>query len=123
MLQERSLVEIIDNSGAVKVMLFSVTGKNRNRYAKVGSVVRGSVRKYTVGGKVGKGDIVSVLITGTKKSLKRKDGTAIKFSKNCGVIVNKNSLEPVGTRVLGPIAREIKDLGFSKIVSLAPEVL
>lgn len=123
MLQERSRIEIIDNSGAVKVALFAVNGKNGRKYAKVGSIVRGSVKKSSVGGKISKGEIVSVLITGTKNKTKRKDGSSIRFSSNFGIIVNKNNSEPVGTRVLGPISREIKELGFSKVVSLAPEVL
>lgn len=123
MLQERSIVEIIDNSGAVKVMLFSVTGKNRRKTAKVGDMVRGSVKKASPHGKVGKGEIVTVLITGTKFKIKRSDGSSIRFSKNCGVVVNKGNSEPIGTRVLGPVSREIKDLGFNKVISLAPEVL
>ncbi len=123
MLIERSVIDIIDNSGAVKVVLFSVGGKNGTRYAGVGDVVRGSVRKGTVNGKVKKRDIVSVLITGTKNKISRRDGSSIRLSKNCGVVVNKATKEPVGTRIFAPVLREIKDLGYSKIVSLAPEVI
>jgi large subunit ribosomal protein L14 len=123
MLIERSRIDIVDNSGAVKVMLFHVGGKNGTKSAGVGDIVRGSVKKANPNGKVKKGDVVSVLIVGTANKISRKDGTSIKFSKNMGVIVNKNNKEPIATRVLAPVCREIKDLGHSKVVSLAPEVL
>lgn len=123
MLQEKSRISIIDNSGAVSVSLFHVGGKNGTAYARVGGIVKGSVKKATVGGKISKGEKVHVLITGTRFKVKRKDGSSIRFSKNCGVIINKNNQEPIGTRVLGPVSREIKDLGFNKVVSLAPEVV
>jgi len=121
MLRERSIVNIVDNSGALKVMLFSVSGQNGRSSVGVGDVVKGSVKKSSVGAKVKKGDKVSVLITGTVRKFMRNEGSSIKFSKNCGVIVNNNNL--VGTRVLAPVVRELRDLGYSKVVSLAPEVL
>ena len=123
MLQERSRVKIVDNSGALIVMMFSVTGKNGKRSAKVGDIVRGSVKKASVNGKVRKGEVVSVLITTTKFKIIRNDGSSIKFSENCGVIVNKGSKDIVGTRIFAPVAREIRELGYNKVVSLSPEVL
>lgn len=123
MLRERSIVEIADNSGALRVMLFAVNGKNNRQTVSVGSVVKGSVKKSSVGGKVAKGDKVSILITCTKRKISRKDGTSIRFSRNFGVVVNPTSGEPIGTRIFSPVAREVKDLGFNKVASLAPEVL
>ncbi len=123
MLQERSIVNIADNSGAVKVMLFSVTGKNGRRSVGIGSIVKGSVKKASVGGKVKKTQKVDVLIVRTKNSTKRKDGSVISFSDNAGIIVNKANKEPVATRVFGPIARELREMGYNKVVSLAEEVL
>ncbi len=123
MLIERSVVDIMDNSGANKVMLFAVNGKNNRSFAKIGDIVKGSVKKATLGGKISKGEKVYILITATKKKIQRKDGSSIRFSKNCAIIINKNNKEPVATRIFGPIAREIKDLGFSKVASLAQEVL
>jgi large subunit ribosomal protein L14 len=123
MLQERSIVHIADNSGAVKVMLFSVTGKNGRRSVGVGQIVKGSVKKASVGGKVKKTQKVDVLIVRTKNSTKRKDGSVISFSDNAGIIINKTNKEPVATRVFGPIARELRELGYNKVVSLAEEVL
>lgn len=123
MLQERSIVNIADNSGATKVMLFSVTGKNGRKSAGVGSIVVGSVKKALPNGKVKKGQVVHVLIVRTKKKITRKDGSSIRFSDNAAIVVNKGSSDAVGTRVFGPVAREIRELGYNKIVSLAEEVL
>jgi large subunit ribosomal protein L14 len=123
MLQERSVVNIADNSGAVKVMLFHVGGKNRQRSAKVGSIVVGSVKKAGVNGKVKKGQIVHVLIVRSRGKIQRKDGSSIKFSDNAGVVVNKANKEPIATRVFGPVARELREAGYNKVVSLAEEVL
>jgi large subunit ribosomal protein L14 len=123
MLRERSIVEIADNSGAVNVMLFAVNGKNGRRSVSVGDVVMGSVKKATVGGKVKKGQKVAVLITGTKRKIQRKDGSSIRFSRNLAVVVNKTSRDMVATRVFGPVARELRDAGFNKVISLAEEVL
>ncbi len=122
MLQERSYVNIVDNSGAQLAMLFSVTGKNGRKSVGVGSIVRGSVKKASVGGKVKKGDVIRILITSVKRKIQRQDGSSIKFSKNCGVVVNANN-EIIGTRIFAPISREIKEGGFNKVASLAPEVL
>jgi large subunit ribosomal protein L14 len=123
MLQERTIVDIADNSGATKVMLFAVNGKNNRRSARVGDVVVGSVKKASVGSKIKKGSVVSILIVRSRKKIQRKDGSSIKFGDNAAVVVNKGTKEPVATRVFGPVARELRELGHSKVISLAEEVL
>lgn len=125
MLRERSIVEIADNSGAMRCMLFSVSGKNKRRSVSVGDVVMGSVKKASVGGKIKKGQKVAILITATRRKIQRKDGTSIRFSRNLGIVVKKGAkdIEMVATRVFGPVARELRDAGFNKVVSLAEEVL
>jgi large subunit ribosomal protein L14 len=128
MLIERSIVDVADNTGALSVRLFAVNGKNGRKSVTVGDAVMGSVQKSTPTAKVKKGDKVRIVIVTTRRKLRRKDGSAIKFSANRGVIVNKATLEMVGTRVFGPIAREIREKSdvvdnYKKIVSLAEEVL
>lgn len=124
MLLERSVVDIADNSGAAKVMLFAVNGKNNRQSIGVGQVAMGSVKKANPNGKVKKGDKVLVLIVRTKAKINRKDGSTIAFSDNAAVIVNKNNKEPIGTRVFGPVARELRDNeAYKKVISLAEEVL
>jgi large subunit ribosomal protein L14 len=123
MLQVRSLIKIADNTGAKIVNVFSVSGKNSRRFAGVGDIVAGSVRQVTPGGQVKKGDKVYALIVRTKKEIRRKDGSYIRFDENAGVLVDKEKGEPRGTRIFGPIAREIRDKGYNKIVSMAPEVI
>ena len=123
MLRERSILDIADNCGATRVMLFSVSGKNKQRSVTVGDIVMGSVKKASVGGKIKKGQKVAVLITATRRKLQRRDGTSIRFTRNLGVVVNKASKDMIGTRVFGPVASELRDLGFSKVISLAEEVL
>jgi large subunit ribosomal protein L14 len=123
MLIERSILNVADNSGAQKVMLFAVNGKNNRGSATVGDVVMGSVKSSSPNGKVKKGAKVKILIVRTRAKLQRADGSSISFSDNAGVIVNKD-LVPVGTRVFGPIAREVRNSNqFPKVVSLAEEVL
>jgi large subunit ribosomal protein L14 len=123
MLQVRSHIKIADNSGAKMVNIFSVNGKNSRRFARVGDVVAGSVREAAPHGQVKKGDKVYVVIVRTRKEMRRKDGSYIRFDDNAGVLVNKGSTEPKGTRIFGPIPRELRDKGFNKIISLAPEVI
>ncbi len=123
MLQVRSLIKIADNTGAKVVNVFSVNGKNHRRFAGVGDIVAGSVRQAAPGGQVKKGDKVHALIVRTKKEIRRKDGSYIRFDENAGVLVDKEKGEPKGTRIFGPVAREIRDKGFNKIVSMAPEVI
>lgn len=121
MLIERSLINIADNCGANTARLFAVNGKGGKRFAKVGDIVMAAVQTASPNSKVKRRQKVKVLIVRTKKEVKRKDGSAISFSDNAGVVVKDGS--PIGTRVFGPIAREIRDLGYTKIVSLADEVL
>jgi large subunit ribosomal protein L14 len=123
MLQIRSLIKIADNTGAKVVNIFSVNGKNGRRFARVGDIVAGSVRQSSPGGQVKKGDKVYLVIVRTKKEIRRKDGSYIRFDENAGILVDKEKGEPKGSRIFGPIPREIRDRGFSKIASLAPEVI
>lgn len=123
MLQVRSYIKIADNTGAKVVNVFSVNGKNSNRYARLGDVVSGSVRETAPRGQFKKGDKVYAVIVRTRKEVRRKDGSYIRFDENAGVIINKENLEPRGTRIFGPIPRELRDKGFAKIISLAPEVI
>ncbi len=123
MLQVRSWINIADNTGAKICAVFSVNGKNSNRYARLGDVVACSVKQASPKGQVKKGDKVYAVIVRTRKEVRRKDGSYIRFDDNAGVLVDKNSLEPKGTRIFGPIPRELRDKGFAKIISLAPEVI
>jgi large subunit ribosomal protein L14 len=123
MLQERSVLNIADNSGALKVMLFAVNGKNNQYSVGVGSIVMGSVKKSSPNAKVKKGQKVHVLIVRTKAKINRKDGSSIRFSDNAAIVINKANGEPVGTRVFGPVARELREKDFKKVVSLSEEVL
>lgn len=117
------MVNIADNSGALKVMIFAVSGRNKQGCARVGAVVNGTVKQASPRGKIKKGQKVQVLIIRTRARCHRKDGSSISFSDNAAVLINKQTKEPIATRVFGPIAREIRELGYNKIVSLAEEVL
>ncbi len=123
MLQVRSWIKIADNTGAKIVAVFSVNGKNSNRFARLGDIVAGSVKEAAPKGQVKKGDKVYAVIVRTRKEVRRKDGSYIRFDDNAGVLVSKDSVEPRGTRIFGPIPRELRDKGFAKIISLAPEVI
>jgi large subunit ribosomal protein L14 len=130
MLQVRSYIKIADNTGAKVVNVFSVNGKNSNRFARVGDIVAGSVRQVSPNSTLKKGDKVWAVIVRTRKEMRRKDGSYIRFDENAGVLVNKETGEPKGTRIFGPIPREIREKafgnfedGYKKIVSLAPEVI
>jgi large subunit ribosomal protein L14 len=123
MLQVRSLVKVADNTGAKIVNVFSVNGKNGRRFARLGDIIVGSVRQVSPGGQVKKGDKVYGVIVRTRKEVRRDDGSYIRFDENAIVLVNKDSIDPRGTRIFGPVARELREKGFAKIVSLAPEVI
>jgi large subunit ribosomal protein L14 len=130
MLQVRSWIKIADNTGAKIVNVFSVNGKNSNRFARIGDIVAGSVKQVSPNSSVKKGDKVYAVIVRLRKEIRRKDGSYIRFDENAGVLVDKESGEPKGTRIFGPIPREIREKalgghedGFKKIVSLAPEVI
>jgi large subunit ribosomal protein L14 len=123
MLQVRSLVKVADNTGAKIVNVFSVNGKNGRRFARLGDVIVGSVRQVSPGGQVKKGDKVYGVIVRTRKEVRREDGSYIRFDENAIVLINKDTVDPRGTRIFGPVARELREKGFAKIVSLAPEVI
>ena len=130
MLQVRSYIKIADNTGAKVVNVFSVNGKNSNRFARIGDIISGSVRQVSPNANIKKGDKVYAVIVRLRKEIRRKDGSYIRFDENAGVLVDKETGEPKGTRIFGPIPREIREKakgnhedGFKKIVSLAPEVI
>ncbi|MDY0210510.1 MAG: 50S ribosomal protein L14 [Acholeplasma sp.] len=122
MIQQETRLNVADNSGAREVLVIKVLGGTRRRYANVGDVVVVTVKKATPGGIVKKGDVVKAVIVRTVFGLRRLDGSYIKFDDNAAVII-KEDLNPRGTRIFGPVARELRDKNFMKIVSLAPEVL
>lgn len=123
MVQLRSILKPADNTGAKRVAVFRVWGGYKKRYGQLGDIVTGSVKEATPHGMVKKGDVVHLVIVRQRKEFRRPDGTYIRFSENAGVIIDPKSKEPKGTRIFGPVARELKAKGFTKIVSLAPEVL
>ena len=121
MIQQETYLNVADNSGAKRIQCIRVLGTNR-RYAHVGDVIVAAVKDAMPNMGVKKSDVVKAVVVRTKKEIKRPDGSAIRFDDNAAVIIN-NQLEPRGTRVFGPVARELREKGFMKIVSLAPEVL
>lgn len=122
MIQMQSHLKVADNTGAKEIMCIRVLGGTRRRYANIGDVVVASVKKATPGGQVKKGEVVRAVIVRSAKGLRREDGTCIRFDDNAAVII-KDDKEPRGTRIFGPVARELREKGFMKILSLAPEVL
>ena len=123
MIQESTRLTVADNSGAKVVECFRVLGGSRRRYARVGDVIVASVKSAIPNGNVKKGQVVKCVVVRTRKEIGRKDGSYIRFGDNAAVILAAESQEPVGTRIFGPVARELRDKRFMKIVSLAPEVL
>ena len=122
MIQNESKLKVGDNSGAKVIQVIRILGGSRRRYANIGDTVIASVKKATPGGVVKKGEVVKAVVVRTKKGVRRSDGTYIKFDENAAVIV-KDDKAPVGTRIFGPITRELRDGNYMKIISLAPEVL
>ena len=122
MIQQETRLKVADNSGAKKIGCIKVLGGSKRRYASLGDMIVASVKEAIPNGKVKKGDVIRAVVTRTKKEIRRTDGSYIKFDDNAAVIVN-NQKEPIGTRVFGPVARELRKKGFMKIISLAPEVL
>ncbi|MBN2223147.1 MAG: 50S ribosomal protein L14 [Deltaproteobacteria bacterium] len=122
MIQMQTLLNVADNSGARKLFTIKVLGGSKRKYAALGDVVTVSVREAIPTGKVKKGDVLKAVIVRTKKEVRRQDGTYIKFDDNSAVLIN-NQNEPIGTRIFGPVARELRAKRFMKIISLAPEVL
>ena len=122
MIQMTSVLDVADNSGAKKVYCIKVLGGSRRRYASIGDVIIVSIREAIPGAKVKKGEVARAVIVRTRKELARTDGSSIKFDGNSAVLINKEN-EPIGTRIFGPVARELRAKRFMKIISLAPEVL
>ncbi len=122
MIQSETRLKVADNTGAKEVLCFKVLGGSRRKYATIGDQVVISVKKALPGGMVKKGEVHRAVIVRTRKELNRKDGSLIRFDENAAVILNSAG-EPRGTRIFGPVARELRDNGFMRIVSMAPEVL
>ena len=122
MIQMQSLLKIADNSGARSVMCIKVLGGSKRRYANIGDVIKVAIREAIPTGKVKKGQVVDALIVITKKGVRRRDGSLIKFDENAAVLINAQKA-PIGTRVFGPVTRELRDGKHMKILSLAPEVI
>jgi len=122
MIQQQTVLNVADNSGAKKVMCIKVLGGTRRRYATLGDVIVVSVKDAVPRAKVKKGDVKRAVIVRTRKEVKRNDGSYIRFDDNSAVLIDE-ALEPIGTRIFGPVARELRGRKFMKIVSLAPEVL
>ena len=123
MIQVQSMVEVADNTGAQKLMCIKVLGGSRKRYASLGDIIVGAVKEAIPNKLVKKSEVVRAVIIRTKKEVRRKDGSYIRFDENAAVIIDKKNKEPKGTRIFGPVARELRNKGYKKIVSLAPEVL
>ena len=122
MIQAETRLDVADNSGARSVMCIKVLGGSRRRYATIGDIIVVTVKEAVPNSKVKKGDVMKAVIVRTKKEVNRKDGTYIRFDNNSAVLIN-NQNEPVGTRIFGPVARELRAKSFMKIISLAPEVI
>jgi large subunit ribosomal protein L14 len=122
MIQTETILNVADNSGAKKVLCIRVLGGTRRRYASIGDVIVVTVKEAIPHAKVKKGDVLDAVVVRTKKEIKRAEDTTVRFDENAAVLLSGTG-EPVGTRIFGPVARELRSLGFMKIISLAPEVL
>jgi large subunit ribosomal protein L14 len=122
MIQMQSELDVADNSGARKVMCIKVLGGSKRRYARIGDVIKISIKEAIPNGRVKKGDVYNAVIVRTKNGVRRNDGSQIRFDSNAAVLLN-NQLQPIGTRIFGPVTRELRSAQFMKIISLAPEVL
>ena len=122
MIQVQSVIDVADNSGARRVMCIKVLGGSKRRYANIGDVIKASIKEAIPRGKVKKGDVINAVVVRTRKGVRRDDGSVIRFDSNAVVLLN-NQLQPIGTRVFGPVTRELRTDNFMKIVSLALEVL
>ena len=123
MIQMQSTLDAADNSGARKVMCIKVLGGSHRRYAHNGDVIKVTVKEAIPRGKVKKGDVLKAVVVRTRKGVRRPDGSVIRFDRNACVLLNDNTEQPIGTRIFGPVTRELRGDKFMKIVSLAPEVL
>ena len=122
MIQAETVLGVADNSGARKVLCIKVLGGSRKRYAQIGDVIKVTIKDAIPRGKVKKGDVYNALVVRTKKGVRRPDGTQIRFDGNAAVLLD-NKREPIGTRVFGPVTRELRAINYLKIISLAPEVI
>ncbi|CUX96819.1 50S ribosomal protein L14 [Candidatus Doolittlea endobia] len=123
MIQEQTMLTVADNSGARRVMCIKVLGGSRRHYAGVGDVIKITIKEAIPRGKVKKGDVLKAVVVRTKNSIRRLDGSVVRFDSNACVLLNNNSEQPIGTRIFGPVTRELRTEKFIKIISLAPEVL
>ncbi|WMC20166.1 MAG: 50S ribosomal protein L14 [Enterobacteriaceae bacterium PSpyr] len=123
MIQEQTVLNVADNSGARKVMCIKVLGGSRKRYANIGDIIKISIKEIISNNKVKKGEVLKAVIVRTKKGVRRVDGSIIRFDNNACVILNNTTLQPIGTRIFGPVTRELRNEKFMKIISLAPEVI
>jgi large subunit ribosomal protein L14 len=121
MVQKQTMLNVADNSGAKSLQIIGIPGGTAKRFARLGEIVKVTVKKAIPGGTVKKSDVLNAVIVRTRKEIRRKDGSYIRFDENAAVIIDK-SKQPVGTRIFGPVARELRSAGYSKIISLAPEV-
>lgn len=122
MIQMQTMLDVADNSGARRLMCIKVLGGSKRRYAQIGDVIKVTVKEAIPRGKVKKGDVYNAIVVRTRKGIRRPDGSLIRFDGNAAVLLN-NQLQPIGTRIFGPVTRELRSEKFMKIVSLAPEVL
>ena len=122
MIQEQSILTIADNSGARRVMCIKVLGGSKRRYAHVGDVIKVAIKEAIPTGKVKKGSVADAVVVRTRKDIKREDGSSIRFDDNAAVLINTQK-QPIGTRIFGPVSRELRSKDFMKIISLAPEVI
>ena len=122
MIRQQSYLKVADNTGAKEIMCIRVLGGSKRRYANIGDVIVASVKKATPNGTVKKGDVIKAVVVRSAKGLRRNDGTYIRFDENAAVII-RDDKSPIGTRIFGPVARELREKDYTKILSLAPEVL
>ena len=122
MIQTQTILEIADNSAARKVMCIKVLGGSKRRYARVGDIIKVAIKEAIPTGRVKKGQVAEAVVVRTKKDIKREDGSSIRFDDNAAVLVNTQK-QPIGTRIFGPVSRELRSKDFMRIISLAPEVI
>ena len=122
MIQSESMLDVADNSGARRVMCIKVLGGSKRRYANIGDVIKVTIKEAIPRGRVRKGQVLNAVVVRTKKGIRRQDGSLIKFDQNAAVLLNPQN-QPVGTRIFGPVTRELRTESFMRIISLAPEVL
>ena len=123
MIQQESYLKVADNTGAKEIKCIRVLGGSKRKYGNIGDVIVASVRKSAPGGQVKKGEVVKAVIVRSAKGVRRADGTYVRFDENAAVLINTGDKNPRGTRIFGPVARELRDSDFTKILSLAPEVI